>query len=81
MTQLEEKSYEAFLVIRDFLTAEKQRKWDFLEVMTHLRNMIVNYENYKSGCPTGRHSSFCTCQPAIPGKGITDGQKIRKNNH
>lgn len=77
MTPLESQSYDALISVMHYLTSRIRHKEEFLDVMGKLRNVIVCYENYKSGCPTGKHASFCNCQPAIVG--VSQPEPLRKD--
>ena len=68
MTDLERESLEVFYEVRDSLTARTISFRSFTELMGRVRMMIKHLENLSFGCPSGKHSSVCTCRPGVPGK-------------
>ncbi len=67
MTDAERESLSVFLEVRDHFSAGRTKKYDYMWVMGRVRDMIRKLESKESGCPTGLHLSFCTCQPCKVG--------------
>lgn len=67
MTPLEREALDAFYVVRDRFTARALTVESFMKGMNAVRMMIKKLENASFGCPTGLHTSECTCKQAKAG--------------
>jgi hypothetical protein len=71
MTKLESESLDTLQIVRDLLVhGPVVRKESYVDVLGRVTRVLALFENMRMGCPTGKHSSYCSCRPAVEGKAI-----------
>lgn len=71
MTLLEAELYQVVKDAIDCFAAGQKAPWHvYMAVMGRMRDVVSIYRNRSLGCPTGKHTSPCTCKPAIRGYAI-----------
>lgn len=71
LTPLEQEALETLLLVRDYATTP-MGLISYREMMGDVMKAIKHLENKQFGCPTGFHTTYCTCV------GQTQGIVIRR---
>lgn len=71
MTELEEEALGTLDLVLDMLIQRKLHRETFFDLLSQVRKTKIRLENKQSGCPTGSHTGYCLCKPAVRGKAIS----------
>lgn len=66
LNRVEQVMLNTLVLLRDYLTnTRKVEKWEYVNIMTEIRDAIKAGECKRDGCPSGKHTSpqsvWCKC--------------------
>lgn len=62
MKKILEDTLDVLYEMREVLSMHKIGREQYMEAMNDLRRAIRCLENYKFGCPEGKHAGVCRCK-------------------
>lgn len=75
LTPLEAESKDTLVLVREALTSNKPvGATAYRELMNVIRLVLEKLQNKEHGCDSGKHASFCTCKPGVPGVSVNSGR-------
>ncbi len=70
LSPIEQEMRDACRLALAYLTRSKVERREYLALMEALRNAVRRADLRELGCPTGTHSSYCTCAGETPGQSV-----------
>ncbi len=70
LSAIELEMREACRLALSYLTQKLVNRKEYLFLMETLRNAVRRADLKESGCPTGTHTSDCTCSPGRVGRSV-----------
>lgn len=69
MTAVEKELLQSSEILLAYLTTPRKiHSYEYTDVLGRVRDMVRTLKAIESGCPIGKHFSYCTCVPGHLGK-------------
>ncbi len=76
MTLIETQCLAVFRIVIHYLTGPKVTRWEYVDLLGKVRDIIYRLEAMAGGCATGKHFGTCTCRQGVTG--VSDRSKYRR---